>query len=149
MKTVELSAASLFSYFLIVLVIALFVFVSKRFYFEGGRCKSKKRLDGKTAIITGANTGIGKETALDLAKRGARVILACRDLTRANKAAEEIRTQSGNGNVIVEIVDLASLESIRQFAHRINKNEQRLDILINNAGSVIGFSKYNNIECDI
>ena len=55
-----------------------------------GVCKSKKRLDGKTIIITGANTGIGKETALDLALRGGRVILACRDLIKATVARGKV-----------------------------------------------------------
>lgn len=119
---------------LVCLSAALLVYVSKRFYFDGGRCTSRRRLDGKTAIVTGSNTGIGKETALELAKRGARVILACRDVDRAGRAAQEIRAQSGNGNVVVEIVDLASLDSVRQFAQRINTNEDRLDILVNNAG---------------
>ena len=85
-------------------------------------------------IITGANTGIGKETALDLAKRGARVILACRDIKKAQEAAEEIRKLSGNGNIVVEKLDLASLESVRSFAEKINKQEERINILINNAG---------------
>lgn len=110
-----------------------FVALTKK-YFNGGSCTSKARLDGKTVIITGANTGIGKETALDLAKRGARVILACRDLNRALKSAEEIRKKTGNGNVFVEILDLASFDSIRSFSEKINKQEERIDILINNAG---------------
>jgi retinol dehydrogenase 12 len=112
-----------------------FIFLTKRYYFSGGRFNdTKTKLTGKTVIITGANTGIGKETALDMARRGARVILACRDLTRANKAAEEIRKQTGNGNVHVESLDLASMESIRKFSTRINSQEERIDILINNAG---------------
>lgn len=115
---------------------AVIIYLSKRFYFDGGRCKSKRRLDGKTAIVTGSNTGIGKETALDFAKRGARVILACRDARRANEAADEIRAKSGNGNVVVELVDLSSLDSVRQFAARINNNEERVDILVNNAGLI-------------
>uniref|UniRef100_A0A3Q3K3G2 Uncharacterized protein n=1 Tax=Monopterus albus TaxID=43700 RepID=A0A3Q3K3G2_MONAL len=99
------------------------------------------RLDGKTVLITGANTGIGKETALDMAHDiyfkfylGARVNLACRDMTRARIAADEIRQKSGNDNVVMKELDLASLQSVRDLARDIQVNEQRLDILINNAG---------------
>ncbi|XP_036390953.1 retinol dehydrogenase 12 [Megalops cyprinoides] len=108
--------------------------VALRRWIAGGVCRSKARLDGKTVLITGANTGIGKETAVDLATRGARVILACRDMSRANAAAGEIRQRSGNGNVVVKMLDLASLQSVRNLAKDILENEERLDILINNAG---------------
>ena len=89
---------------------------------------------GKTAIVTGANTGIGKETALDFAKRGARVILACRDEEKAKDAARDIITETGSDKVVVRIVDLACFESVRAFAKLINETEERLDILVNNAG---------------
>ncbi|XP_060709154.1 retinol dehydrogenase 13 isoform X1 [Hemiscyllium ocellatum] len=116
------------------LVVSGIGLVFLRHWFSGGVCKSKARLDGKTVIITGANVGIGKETAKDLAKRGARVILACRDLEKAGQAAKEIRKESGNGNVVVQKLDLASLQSVRSFANKITETETRLDILINNAG---------------
>ncbi|KAM9366784.1 retinol dehydrogenase 13 [Symphorus nematophorus] len=105
-----------------------------RRWLAGGVCRSKVRLDGKTVLITGANTGIGKETAMDMAKRGARVILACRDMTRARIAADEIRQESGNGNVVVKRLDLSSMQSVRDLAKDVEENEERLDILINNAG---------------
>ena len=97
---------------LIIVVASVSLYFTRRFLFSGGVCKSKARLDGKTVIITGSNTGIGKATALDLAKRGARVILACRDVKKAVIAADEIRNKSGNGNVIVESVDLGKKEDL-------------------------------------
>lgn len=63
--------------------------------------------------------------------------MACRDLTRAESAADEIRRSTGNGNVVVRHLDLASLYSIRQFTKEFLETEERLDILINNAGEVI------------
>lgn len=103
-------------------------------YFAGGVCRYKGKLDGKTVIVTGANTGIGRETALDMADRGARVILACRNLPKAELVAEEIQNKTGNRKVIVKELDLASLKSVRNFAREVNETEERLDILVNNAG---------------
>uniref|UniRef100_A0A3Q1J6H1 Uncharacterized protein n=1 Tax=Anabas testudineus TaxID=64144 RepID=A0A3Q1J6H1_ANATE len=105
-----------------------------RRYIGGAMCRCPVQLDGKTVLITGANSGIGKETARELARRGARVVMACRDLTRAEQAAEEIRQSTGNGNVVTRHLDLASMYSIRQFAKDFLDSEDRLDILINNAG---------------
>ena len=96
-------------------------------------CKSKAKLVHKTVIITGGNTGIGKETAIDLAKRKAKVILACRNPERGRKAEEEIRKKSGNENVVYRHLDLASLASVREFAEGVLQDEPHIDILINNA----------------
>ena len=112
--------------------VTLFYFFRK--WVGGGVCRSQARLDGKTVIITGANTGIGLETAVDLAKRNARVILACRSVERGETAAVEVRKRSGNDNAVFVQLDLASLDSVREFAAKILEEEPRIDILINNAG---------------
>ncbi|NP_001186991.1 uncharacterized protein LOC100150965 [Danio rerio] len=101
------------------------------------RWSSDVRLDGKTAIVTGANTGIGKETAKDLANRGARVILACRDLVKAEQAASDISRDVENANVVVRKLDLADTKSICEFAELIYNTEKSLHLLINNAGVAI------------
>ncbi|XP_058019926.1 dehydrogenase/reductase SDR family member 13 isoform X1 [Ahaetulla prasina] len=97
-------------------------------------CRNAVSLRGKTVLITGGNAGIGKATAVDLARRGARVILACRDKARGESAVYDIRRESGNSEVILMILDLGSLNSVRAFAQTFLESEPRLDILINNAG---------------
>lgn len=97
-------------------------------------CKSKKRLDGKTALVTGGTAGMGLEMAKDLAERGARVIVACPYPDEGASAVQEITRCSKNHQVLFKLLDLASLESTRNFAAEILNTEDRLDILINNAG---------------
>ena len=99
-----------------------------------GVCKSKLRLDGKTALITGANSGIGLETARDFAQRGARVILAVRNMEKGIQAAQDIMRTTKTNNLVVRKLDLVCLEEIRKFAQQINDAEKRLDILVLNAG---------------
>lgn len=88
----------------------------------------------KVVIITGANKGIGKEAAKQIAKLGAKVYMACRSLDSANQAREEIVKETGNQNVFVKHLDLASVDSIKNFANEFKKAESKLDVLINNAG---------------
>lgn len=104
------------------------------FFINGPRCKSTTRLDGKTVIITGANAGIGKVAAIDLARRGGRIILACRSIERGERAAAEVKEKSGSDNVVFRQLDLASCRSVRDFATKILSEEQEIHILINNAG---------------
>lgn len=106
-------------------------------YFGGGVCYSQAQLPGKTVIITGANTGIGLETAVDLAKRGARVVLSCRDVTKGEAAVTEVKRRSNSNDVVFSKLDLASLKSVREFSERTLEEEPRIDILINNAGVMI------------
>lgn len=111
-----------------------FVYYSLRCYFAGGVCKNNVSMKGKTVIITGANTGLGKEVAMELGKREARVILACRSLEKGKQAAREICSKVKDAILVVKHLDLSSLVSVRQFADEILREEKRLDVLINNAG---------------
>jgi NAD(P)-dependent dehydrogenase (short-subunit alcohol dehydrogenase family) len=89
---------------------------------------------GRTAVVTGASGGLGLETARVLAGRGAEVVLACRDASRAEQAADLIRAETGRANVRIVHLDLASLASVREAAEEIRSACPRLDLLINNAG---------------
>ena len=115
-----------------VVVLAFAVYI---WWNRPGRCYSKARLDGKIVIVTGANTGIGKETTKNFINRGATVIMGCRDLSRGNKAADDIKSATGNSNrILVRKLDLGSLKSIHEFAESFLKEFSKLHILINNAG---------------
>ena len=85
------------------------ILVLVRRYCNGAVCRSKELLNGKTVIITGANTGLGKETAIHLAKRNAKVIIACRNVERGEEAEKDIRRLSGNENVHFRLLDLLLL----------------------------------------
>jgi WW domain-containing oxidoreductase len=89
-------------------------------------------LTGQFIVITGANTGIGYETARSLASAGARVLLACRDTEKASDATERIRAKHPKANVSFAKLDLGSFESIRSFVESLN--ESSIDVLICNAG---------------
>lgn len=112
--------------------IAALLYLIRR-YIAGGVCRNSVRLDGKTVVITGCNTGIGKETALELSRRGAKIVMVCRNMDKANIAAKEIRNEA-NGEVVVYQMKLDSLKSVRKCAEEINNGEEKIDILINNAG---------------
>ena len=91
-------------------------------------------LDGRTFLITGANTGIGKETARSLAARRARVFLACRSECSGRRAIDEIAAQTGNRRLELLSVDLGDLDSVRRCAEAFLATGEPLHVLINNAG---------------
>jgi NAD(P)-dependent dehydrogenase (short-subunit alcohol dehydrogenase family) len=91
-------------------------------------------LSGRTAVITGANTGLGLQAARVLAGRGAHVVLACRDTDKASRAADQIAATSPGAVTSVVRLDLASQSSVRSAATEIRARLPRLDLLINNAG---------------
>lgn len=90
-----------------------------RKYLQGGQFQNNEiRIDRKVVIVTGCNTGIGKETVLELARRGARIYMACRDYQRCEVARREIIKRTGNLNIFNRKLDLSSFESIRNFVDK-------------------------------
>jgi len=89
----------------------------------------------KIILITGANSGIGKEATRALAKKGATIIMACRNLEKAEPVCEMIQAESENPNIEVMKLDLASLKLIRNFTQEFLARYQKLNVLINNAGT--------------
>src|SRR5881397_2046226 len=91
-------------------------------------------LESRICIVTGANSGIGKETARGLARLGATVILACRNRERADEAMGEIATETRDADLAVMELDLQRQVSVREFARAFTAKYRRLDVLVNNAG---------------
>lgn len=93
-------------------------------------------MDNKICMVTGANSGMGKITVLELAKAGATVIMVCRDQKRGNDALSDILMESKSKKVELMLCDFASQKSIRNFAEEFKKKYESLDVLVNNAGFV-------------
>ena len=89
---------------------------------------------GKIFIVTGSTSGLGKETATVLARKNATVIMAVRNIKKAESVANEILTENNNTKIDIQELDLTSLESVKNFSHQIIKKYKTLDCLINNAG---------------
>ncbi|CAM5073471.1 unnamed protein product [Natator depressus] len=91
---------------------------------------------GRSFMITGANSGIGKATATEIAKRGGTLHLVCRNTARAEEAKREIITETGNQNIFLHILDMSNPKGIWEFAEKF-KTEHKLNVLINNAGCMV------------
>ena len=91
-------------------------------------------MQGKVCVVTGANSGIGKETALSLARMGATVVLVCRSESRGAAALDDIKSQTGNDAVSLLLADFSSQQQVRDLAASILEQFDRLDVLVNNAG---------------
>lgn len=92
----------------------------------------------RVCMVTGANQGMGKATALALAKLGTTVVMVCRDAVRGEAAVADVKAQSGNDNVELFIADLSSQQSIRHAAQEFLAKHNRLHVLVNNAGVFLG-----------
>ena len=99
---------------------------------------------GRIAIVTGANNGIGFETTLAMAKHGFKVIMACRSLTKAEKAKADILQKLPDADLGILRLDLSDLDSVKAFARQFKDQYSHLDVLINNAGVLIYSGKKNN-----
>src|SRR5437870_7798314 len=100
----------------------------------------KSSMQGKICMVTGANSGIGKATALALAQMGATVVMVCRDRARGEEARSEITAKSRNNAVDLLLADLSSQQSIRQLVENFQQHYTHLHVLINNAGAGAAFT---------
>ena len=94
-------------------------------------------MTGKTCLVTGANSGIGRATAAGLARMGARVVLVCRNQQKGEAALADIRRETGSSHLDLLVADMSSLRSVRALAGDVRRRCQRLDVLVNNAGAAV------------
>ncbi|RZF44271.1 hypothetical protein LSTR_LSTR006821 [Laodelphax striatellus] len=121
------------AYIIFPVVLALGI-VRKYRQSQWGTCTDFRSLQGKVFVVTGANSGLGKETVKGLAQREARVILACRNIDNAKAVISEIRRSISTGELIPMTLDLASLKSVENFAESLIRDFPEIHALINNAG---------------
>ena len=122
-------------HFFFTLLCVLILILLKKFL-NGGVCHLKDDLTSKVIIITGANRGIGLETAQTLSKMGGTIIMACRDIKKAEESKQQTMKATNNFKIEIMYLDLSDLKSVREFATIFKSKYQRLDILINNAGII-------------
>ena len=120
------------SVILVVLIIIVILFFLRK-YLRGGQCEVKHSMEGKVIIITGASSGIGKESAIDLVKHGAQVILACRNENKTKKAMESLNEEERKLIQYIHL-DLSDFNSIKVFVETVKKGYIKIDVLMNNAG---------------
>lgn len=110
-----------------------------REYAQGPVYKPKEERDmaEKIVVITGGNTGLGKQTAIQLAKYGAEVVIAVRNEQRGREAVEEIKKEANSDKIEAMKCDLASKKSIEEFVKQLGKEKSRVDVLVNNAGGIV------------
>ena len=111
-----------------------------------GKCKNTDSLQGCVFIVTGGNSGIGKETVKELAQRKATVIVACRNLQNARDAISEIRSRVSTGELVPMQLNLASFLSIREFVAEVMRNFPQIHVLINNAGVYVPLKERASTE---
>lgn len=123
-----------FSYWELFLIILEYVY--ERFYrlVRGAEPLDEEYVEGKVVIVTGANSGLGKVAALEFAKRGCTVIMACRNMEQGKSALEEIKGKTNSETVVLRELDLGDLASVRKFAGSIKQEFPAIHILVNNAG---------------
>ena len=122
---------SLIIFIIIILIILCFAVGNHVF---AGKCKIAHDMSGKLIIITGASSGLGKYTALELVNKGAKVIFACRNEEKTKNIFNEIPEENKH-LAIFEQIDLSSFKSVIEFTLRIKQNYEKIDILMNNAGN--------------
>lgn len=120
------------SLILICLLSIIFLFLLRK-YLKGGQCTCKHSMKGKVVIITGASAGIGKESAIDLVKQGAQVILACRNEQKTKEAMKSLNDEEKKLVKFIYI-DLSDFNSIIKFVEKVKEEYDSIDILMNNAG---------------